>query len=110
MYLFGKISLIGIVINSVAGFISGIVCITGYVCGFVNKIPLLNFIGKISGALCAFFTVCLSKIAFVASKAPPPLGVTGISINKASVVVIIYVFIGIAVILCKKKQSRKYQK
>lgn len=110
MYLFGKISLIGIVINSVAGFISGMVCITGYVCGFVNKIPLLNFIGKISGALCAFFTVCLSKIAFVASKAPPPLGVTGISINKASVVVIIYVLIGIAVILCKKKQSRKYQK
>ena len=107
MYLFGKISLICIAVNSVAGFLSGAICISGFCCGFIYNTQLIGFIGRLSGYLCAFFTMCLSKVASVASKAPPPVGTMNISLDSIYVVVMIYTCLILAVIALWKKKDKK---
>ncbi len=99
MYYFGKISLVGIFINSVAGFFSGGICICGYLCGFFG----LN----VCGYLCAFFTKALSLLARGASNAPPPFGAMNICIENVAVVLGIYVGLIIVVALMWKRRGRR---
>lgn len=103
MYYFGEISLITIIINGIAGFLSGGICISGYACCLLMALPVVSYIGKFIGYICVFFTTILNKCAYLASWLPAPIGNMNVKIENVWILIGIYTVIIVVILLQRKR-------
>ena len=107
LYYFGEISLISIFINGAAGFLSGLICISGYICCLLMSIPVVSFIGNFAGYICTFFTFILNKCAYIASFFPPPIGSLSLNVKNKWIIFLVYIILVAVVFLLQKREKSK---